>query len=89
MVESNECGLSAMQNSKTVSLSLEQREVLIKHINDNSLNSDDKEVIIKLLDLYADLREKLQSSDISIKKLQELLLGFKSDRLKKLLQIQQ
>ncbi|WP_375326558.1 hypothetical protein [Candidatus Tisiphia endosymbiont of Nemotelus uliginosus] len=77
-----------MQKSKVVTLTLQEKEALVDHIKESSLNEDDKQVIIELLNLYDDLKEKLKSSNISVKKLQEMLLGFKSDKIKKLLQIQ-
>ena len=77
-----------MQKPKVVTLTSQEKEALVGHIKESSLNKDDKQVIIELLNLYDDLKEKLKSSNISIKKLQEMLLGFKSDKVKKLLQIQ-
>lgn len=77
-----------MKKLKVVNLTSEEKQALISHVNENSLSTDDKGIIIELLDLYDDLKEKLQSSSISVKKLQEMLLGFKSDKAKKLFQIQ-
>ena len=77
-----------MQKPKVVTLTSQEKEVLIEHIKTDSLNSNDKQVMIELLNLYDDLKEKLQSSNISIKKLREMLLGFKADKIKKILQIQ-
>lgn len=77
-----------MEKPKVVTLTLQEKETLVGHIKECSLNKDDKQVIIELLNLYDDLKEKLKSSNISVKKLQEMLLGFKSDTIKKLLQIQ-
>ena len=77
-----------MKESRVVNLTPQEQEILIEHINAGSLNIDDKQVLIELLKLYTNLKEQLKSSKISIKKLQEMLLGFKSDKLKKLLQIQ-
>ena len=77
-----------MQKAKVVTLTPQEKEELVGHIKECSLNSNDKEVMIGLLNLYDDLKEKLKSSNISIKKLQEMLLGFKADKLKKMFQIQ-
>jgi ribosomal protein L18E len=47
----------------------------------------DKEVIVEALNFYNDLVEKLKSSKISINQLKQMLVGFKADNIKKLLQI--
>lgn len=77
-----------MKEPKIAKLTPEEQKILIEHINADSLNGDDKEILIELLKLYDYLKEQLKSSSISIKKLQEMLLGFKADKLKKLHQIQ-
>jgi hypothetical protein len=76
-----------MKKPKVVTLTSQEREELIEHIKENSLNSDDKQAMIELIGFSNDLMEKLKSSKISINKLKEMLGGFKSDKLKKLFQI--
>ena len=76
-----------MQKPKVATLSLEEQKKLIEHINNNSLDNDDKQAVIELLNFYKELTAKLKSSNISLNKLREMLIGFKADKLKKILQI--
>jgi hypothetical protein len=76
-----------MKKPLIASLDLKERKELIEHINQNMLNPNDKKVVVEALDFYNDLMEKLKSSKISINQLKEMLVGFKSDNIKKLLQI--
>ena len=76
-----------MKKPVIASLDTQGRQELIGHINANSLGVDDKKVVVEALDFCNDLMEKLKSSKISINQLKEMLVGFKSDNIKKLLQI--
>ncbi len=76
-----------MQKPVIASLGTKERQELITHIEQNLLNSTDKEVIVEALNFYNDLVEKLKSSKISINQLKQMLVGFKADNIKKLLQI--
>lgn len=77
-----------MKEPKIAALTSEEKEALIKQINDSALENDIKQLMLGLLSFYDDLKEQLKSSSISIKKLQEMLLGFKPDKIKKHLQTQ-
>jgi hypothetical protein len=77
-----------MKQPKIVTLTPQEKKELIDHINNNSLSDDDKKATVELVTFYDNLTEKLKSSNITISKLQEMMLGFKSDKLKKMLQIQ-
>jgi len=76
-----------MKKPVIASLGTKERQELITHIEQNLLNSTDKEVIVEALNFYNDLVEKLKSSKISINQLKQMLVGFKADNIKKLLQI--
>ena len=76
-----------MKKPVIASLDIEERQKLIAHVKQNLLNSTDKEVIVEALNFYNDLVEKLKSSKISINQLKQMLVGFKADNIKKLLQI--
>ena len=76
-----------MKKAKVASLSNQERQALIEHVEQNALSSHDKEVVVEALNFYDDLMEKLKSSKISINTLKEMLVGFKADNLKKILQI--
>ena len=76
-----------MKKPVIASLDIKERKELIEHINTSSLGGDDKKVVVEALDFCNDLMEKLKSSKISINQLKEMLVGFKSDNIKKLLQI--
>jgi hypothetical protein len=76
-----------MKKPKAVSLSAQERQEFIEHINKCSLDIDDKKIVIELVDFCDDLIEKLKLSKISINKLKEMLVGLKADNLKKILQI--
>jgi hypothetical protein len=77
-----------MKQPKIVTLTPQEKKELIDHIQECSLNNDDKKATVELVTFYDDLMEKLKSSNITISKLQEMMLGFKSDKLKKMFQIQ-
>jgi hypothetical protein len=63
-----------------------QRQELIANIKQSALNTHDQEAIIEALGFCNELMEKLKTSAISVNKLKELLLGFKSEQQKKQLQ---
>ena len=76
-----------MKKPVIASLDTKERQELIEHIHKSSLANDDKEVVVEALNFYNDLLEKLKSSKISINQLKQMLVGFKADNIKKLLQI--
>ena len=75
-----------MKAPKISNFSPTQRQALIGNIKRNTLDNSDQEAMVELVEVYDILLEKLQSSKISINKLKEMLLGFKSEKLKELLQ---
>lgn len=76
-----------MKKPVIASLDTKERQELIEHIHKSSLANGDKEVVVEALNFYNDLLEKLKSSKISINQLKQMLVGFKADNIKKLLQI--
>lgn len=76
-----------MQKPKVATLSVEEREELIQHVKANSLTGDDQQAIIELVKFCNELIDKLASSNVSINKLKEMLIGFKADNKKKIVQI--
>jgi hypothetical protein len=76
-----------MKKPVIASLDTKERQELIEHIHKSSLANDDKEVVVEALNFYNDLLEKLKSLKISINQLKQMLVGFKADNIKKLLQI--
>jgi hypothetical protein len=77
-----------MKKPKVATLSSEEREALISHIKENALTGDDQQNMLELIKFCNDLISKLASSKISINTLKEMLVGFKADNTKKLIQIQ-
>ena len=57
-----------MQEAKVVRLTPQEKEELVEHIKLGSLNSNDKEVIIGLLNLYDDLKEKLMLRIVPVRR---------------------
>ncbi|WP_425362886.1 hypothetical protein [Candidatus Tisiphia endosymbiont of Hybos culiciformis] len=76
-----------MKKPKVATLSAEEREELIQHIKASSLTGDDQQAVIELVKFCNDLIDKLASSNISINKLKEMMIGFKADNIKKIVQI--
>ena len=77
-----------MKKPKVATLSSEEREALISHIKENALTGDDQQNMLELIKFCNELMNKLASSKISINTLKEMLIGFKADNAKKLVQIQ-
>ncbi|WP_341752107.1 hypothetical protein [Candidatus Tisiphia endosymbiont of Piscicola geometra] len=76
-----------MKKPKVATLSAEEREELIQHVKESSLTGDEQQTIVELVKFCNELIDKLASSNISINKLKEMLIGFKADHKKKIVQI--
>ncbi|WP_425363685.1 hypothetical protein [Candidatus Tisiphia endosymbiont of Hybos culiciformis] len=76
-----------MKKPKVATLSAEEREELIQHIKASSLTGDDQQAVIELVKFCNELIDKLASSNISINKIKEMMIGFKADNKKKIVQI--
>ncbi len=79
--------INQMKKPKVATLSAEEREELIQHVKDSSLTGDEQQTIVELVKFCNELIDKLASSNISINKLKEMLIGFKADNKKKIVQI--
>jgi hypothetical protein len=71
-----------MQKPAISSLSGREREELKNNVKNNSLSDSNKGVVVEVIDFCDELLEKLKTSNISISKLKEMLLGFKSEKSK-------
>jgi hypothetical protein len=76
-----------MKKPAIVDLGIKERQELIDHVENSSLKSDDKKILVEIVSFFKEFEEQLKSSRISISKLKSMILGFKADHLKKLLQI--
>ncbi|WP_341758049.1 hypothetical protein [Candidatus Tisiphia endosymbiont of Ditula angustiorana] len=79
--------INQMKKPKVATLSAEEREELIQHVKESSLTGDEQQTIVELVKFCNELIDKLASSNISINKLKEMLIGFKADHKKKIVQI--
>jgi len=77
-----------MKKPTIADLGTKERQELIEHVESSSLKSDDKKIVVETVNFFNYLTEELKSSKISIAKLKDMLLGFKADSIKKLMQIQ-
>ena len=79
--------INQMKKPKVATLSAEEREELIQHVKESSLTGDEQQTIVELVKFCNELIDKPASSNISINKLKKMLIGFKADHKKKIVQI--
>ena len=64
-----------MKNPDDVKLSRDDGEALIARLNADKLSSDDRRLLVKLIELYFWLTVALQETTISLSRLKQLLFG--------------